>query len=150
MLHNMLFFWHRYELPAVCLGQVTPEHPRQDLFSSAPPPEAEEATETTAVADEMPSPRPTERPTPRNLSFGTVASDRLSRASSSAGLFGRDEDDASAFYGVNGEVIVHHDIRAPSPLGLLTPIADVEGSSLQAVLRPEWAPPTPVSLEHTT
>lgn len=28
MVHSMLFFWHRYELPAVALGRVSPEHPR--------------------------------------------------------------------------------------------------------------------------
>jgi hypothetical protein len=26
MMHSMLFFWHRYELPAVFLGHVNPEH----------------------------------------------------------------------------------------------------------------------------
>lgn len=29
MVHSMVFFWHRYELPAVALGWVTIEHPRQ-------------------------------------------------------------------------------------------------------------------------
>lgn len=28
MLHSMLFFWHRFELPAVVLGQVTAQNPR--------------------------------------------------------------------------------------------------------------------------
>lgn len=140
MLHNMLFFWHRYELPAVCLGQVTPQQPRQDLFASAPP-----------LEEDISSATPRQQP-PRSLSFNTTASnsvDRISRNSSSAGLFHRDDDDASAFYGVNGEVIVHHNMRAPSPLDrLLTPIMDhAEGSSLQAILRPGDTVPTTTSLE---
>jgi hypothetical protein len=36
MLHSMLFFWHRYELPAVAMGLVNPDHPRQ--YAPPPPP----------------------------------------------------------------------------------------------------------------
>jgi len=35
MAHSMLFFWHRYELPAVAHGLVTIEHPRMGVATSA-------------------------------------------------------------------------------------------------------------------
>ena len=38
MMHSMLFFWHRYELPAVALGRITPERPRQGMSSPPPSP----------------------------------------------------------------------------------------------------------------
>ena len=38
MIHSMLFFWHRYELPAVAFGRVSPEQPRM-MGRPLPPPE---------------------------------------------------------------------------------------------------------------
>jgi hypothetical protein len=35
MLHSMLFFWHRYELPAVARGWVTIDRPRMRISSSS-------------------------------------------------------------------------------------------------------------------
>ena len=38
MIHSMVFFWHRYELPAVALGRVTPAQPRMRPSTSPPSP----------------------------------------------------------------------------------------------------------------
>lgn len=38
ILHSMVFFWHRYELPALVLGAVTIDRPRMNLTTASPPP----------------------------------------------------------------------------------------------------------------
>ena len=37
MTHSMVFFWHRFELPALALGHVTAEHPRMGVVPTSTP-----------------------------------------------------------------------------------------------------------------
>lgn len=55
MIHSMLFFWHRYELPAVALGRVSPEQPRMVMQQQRRQP----PSTTTASGLDVPSSPPT-------------------------------------------------------------------------------------------
>lgn len=62
--------------------------------------------------------RPHESNVHRTTSFSTAASGRISRNSSTAGMFrhGDDDDDQSFLFFMNGEVVAHsNENRAPSP-----------------------------------
>ena len=154
MLHSMLFFWHRYELPAVVFGLVSPEHPRQSSSGVSPvsasnnpaPPiqpsqpysESGRSTpENTAPSSIVPNPRRVP-PVGRSTSFSTVASGALSRNSSAGGLFhaGGGEDDGSYMFFMDGEVVTHRNAepRTPSPF---SPAASQTGvDPAQAVTEP--------------
>jgi hypothetical protein len=124
MMHSMLFFWHRYELPAVALGRVTPEHPRQ---GSAVPSPVPSTTPSVQSDDHGRVPAAVLRPrgsVMRNASFGTAASaDHMSRQGSSLGMIGGD-DDGSYVYFMDGEVVVHRSggtgHRSPSTVSQTT------------------------------
>lgn len=123
MLHSMLFFWHRYELPAVILGRISPEHPRQanqissGTADSVTPPQVQSTLsgsgrstpENVDIANLVE--QPTRHPAlARSASFGTVASGRLSRSSSTGGMFHDGDDDGSYMFFMDGEVVMHrHD-----------------------------------------
>lgn len=130
MLHSMLFFWHRYELPAVILGRVSPEHPRQSNNGASPSESGRSTPEHHAMppAGSVPHGARARPPIRPSASFSsTVASGRLSRNSSAGGLFhGGDsgEDDGSYVFFMDGEVVVHRNnnnnqeprARTPSPV----------------------------------
>lgn len=107
----MLFFWHRYELPAVALGLVTVEHPR--MGSSMSTFQGEQRGRYEPPVQPLPPPSQLVR----QLSHGTSAS-RASRQASSTALFNSGEDgDESYIYFMGGEVVMHReDRRAPSPI----------------------------------
>jgi hypothetical protein len=132
MMHSMLFFWHRYELPAVILGRVGPEHVRENSvpaaappplsFStspgSAPPSVQSDSGRETPEEEGLPPTQPTvasvslyapqERiPVGRTHSFNTLASGRISRNSSNVGMYHRgDDDDGSFMFFMGGEVVI--------------------------------------------
>lgn len=134
MLHSMLFFWHRYELPAVFLGRVNPEHPRQGVpftfmgntsivtteqLQIQQQRQLHEENRRSSARDEVfGTARPLETNVHRTTSFSTAASGRISRNSSTTGMFrhGDEDDDHSFLFFMNGEVVAHsNDSRAPSP-----------------------------------
>jgi hypothetical protein len=120
MIHSMLFFWHRYELPAVALGIVSVEHPRMGSSMSSFQGEERGRYEPPAPSVAQPPPVPSIASPPhqlvRQLSHGTAAS-RTSRQASSTALFNDGEDgDESYIYFMGGEVVMHReDRRAPLP-----------------------------------
>jgi hypothetical protein len=126
MLHSMLFFWHRYELPAVTMGLVSPEHPRQAPYSTSPnalhqpvhlesdftipelrPPQHEPHMPAAATNEAYQSTRGYVR---RNQSFNTTTSGLFSRNSSNNGMYQRgdeyEDDGSSTRYFVGGEVVI--------------------------------------------
>jgi hypothetical protein len=112
----MLFFWHRYELPAVALGLVTVEHPRMgNSMSSFQGDQRGRYEPPVPSAAAIPVPPPHQLV--RQLSHGTSAS-RVSRQASSTALFNSGEDgDESYIYFMGGEVVMHReDRRPPSPI----------------------------------
>jgi hypothetical protein len=107
MAHSMLFFWHRYELPAVALGLVTVEQPR--MGNSIPPLHTDQQRPSAAL------PLPPQHQFVRQLSHGTAASSlgRGSRQASSTGLFNAGDDgDESYMYFMDGEVVMHREDRS--------------------------------------
>jgi hypothetical protein len=132
MIHSMLFFWHRYELPAIILGRVRLEQPRQAISSSPTPSESE-----TEDGDDLTSTirqihfenTPPRSNLNRNQSFNTAASDRISRNSSTNGMYrqGEDDDDQSYTYFLGGEVVMHRSEerhRRFSPFSSAVPAGD--------------------------
>ena len=139
MLHSMLFFWHRYELPAVVMGRVSQENPRQSGYiSSSPvstphimsPAESGRSTPVSLSNTNHNHIRPvhTAPPMIRRRSIGRSTSfastnGPLSRASSTGGLFhpGGGDDDESYMFFMGGEVVMHRssghaeEHRASSP-----------------------------------
>jgi hypothetical protein len=114
----MLFFWHRYELPAVALGLVTVEHPRMGNSMSSFQEEQHGRYAPPVVSPPVPSlPGPPPHQLVRQLSHSTSAS-RVSRQASSTALFNSGEDgDESYIYFMGGEVVMHRDDRRPpSPI----------------------------------
>jgi hypothetical protein len=109
----MLFFWHRYELPAVAHGLVSVEHPRMGTSMSSFQEEQRGRYEPPVPSVAAPPPHQLVR----QLSHGTSAS-RVSRQASSTALFNSGEDgDESYIYFMGGEVVMHReDRRAPSPI----------------------------------
>ena len=137
IMHSMLFFWHRYELPAVFLGRVNPDHFRaggrgvHDTPIPSPPRarilpfnDSHNTLDETIVRPES-SPSVTSSPPPaplpnferihvgRTHSFTTFASGRLSRNSSSNAMYNRgDEDDEGSYmYFMGGEVVIPRHIN---------------------------------------
>ena len=136
MMHSMLFFWHRYELPAVFLGRVNPDHLRAGagIHNNTPIPSPPMArvlpfndsqnaldetmgwpeTSSSVASSPHPAPLPNfERlHVGRTHSFTTFASGRLSRNSSNNAMYNRgDEDDEGSYmYFMGGEVVIprHH------------------------------------------
>jgi hypothetical protein len=99
MAHSMLFFWHRYELPAVAHGLVTLEHPRMGMNmnnvstpQSIPSLQPEGRISSALPVIHLPF-RPTREPDSVNMS----------RPSSSVFI----EDDDSYMYFMDGEVVWH-------------------------------------------
>ena len=118
MVHSMLFFWHRYELPAVALGHVTPAYPREITGEASTP-------VRTNRQQQIPTPRLSPRSNiPRQASFGTTGSSShgggtrasSSRHGSSTALFraGDDGDESSYIFFMNGEVVMHQTERRTS------------------------------------
>jgi len=126
MMHSMLFFWHRWELPAVVLGRVSPDHPRQHALSAGSMPSAVHSPpgsgrSTPEQHDVIPGVNFVPMagrlpPIARSTSFSTEASGRLSRISSAGGLFhvGGGDDDGSYMFFMDGEVVMHRDITPNS------------------------------------
>jgi len=125
MMHSMLFFWHRWELPAVVLGRVSPDHPRQHALSAgsmpsavhSPPGSGRSTPEQHVIPGVNFVPMAGRLPhIGRSTSFSTEASGRLSRISSAGGLFhaGGGDDDGSYMFFMDGEVVTHRDITPSS------------------------------------
>lgn len=123
----MLFFWHRYELPAVVNGRVRLEHPRQGTSASSPVSarsmqeeeldSGRESSFTEQQHDHTTAPIHSPRSIfGRSHSFNTAASGRLSRTSSTGGMFhpDDDDDDGSYMYFMDGEVVMHRNQPRPS------------------------------------
>jgi len=120
MLHSMLFFWHRYELPAVVLGRVSPEHPRQRAYSSqistpqiqSPVESGRNSPVDTSSNIDIPfhplAQTVVRRSLGRSTSFAST-NGPLSRASSTGGLFhaGGGDDDESVMFFMDGEVVMY-------------------------------------------
>jgi hypothetical protein len=136
MMHSMLFFWHRYELPAVILGRVGPEHipegyggqrmavstvvsaPSSSPRSSPPsvqldsgrntPDNDERSITSTHPQSHQPLQQHDRVAVGRTHSFNTLASGRMSRNSSSNGMYNRgdDDDEGSYMYFMGGEVVI--------------------------------------------
>lgn len=115
MLHSMLFFWHRYELPAIANGFVSPERPRMFLRVNAPAVEVQRpygnsihTREETPYRRRQPEPTvPQQEPSGPQRSFPSMSSlgNNMSRQTSSNGLFNPGEDgDESYMYFMDGEV----------------------------------------------
>jgi hypothetical protein len=134
MVHSMLFFWHRYELPAVARGLVTLERPRIGVTLSPPsvvaasneelphmPANLNESTEVPVLA-----PRHGLVRHPSNersyTSMSSLGRSGLPRPSSTNVLFNDDDDgdDGSYMYFMDGEVVMHRNrqetMRTPSPM----------------------------------
>jgi hypothetical protein len=122
MCHSMLFFWHRYELPAVAYGLVTVDRPRMHiqmqmndealLYTSNSNVHVHSPQRTTTAANEVrvvvqrpPPHEQEENPMGRShASFSTTSSRNTS------GLFpqnSNDDDDESYVYFMEGEVVLH-------------------------------------------
>ena len=91
MMLSMLFFWHRYELPALARGHVTVDRPRMNSVSSQP--------------EEIPRiPSVHLQPIRRQSNSSRIGS----RQNSSVLLHPGDEDDASSYlFFLDGEVVTH-------------------------------------------
>jgi hypothetical protein len=128
MMHSMLFFWHRYELPAIYLDQGRADHfshihvpiPLPPVISPVQLIDDRNVPNDSVREQEQSSPQVSSGPSPvplpnfdrmnvgRTQSFNTVASGRLSRNSSNYGLYNRgDEDDEGSYmYFMGGEVVI--------------------------------------------
>ncbi len=128
MWHSMVFFWHRYELPAVALGRVTVDRPRlqwddgrstmgESAFQSPPP---------RQPPQDEPSPPPSppinrrthhqqeqEQQQQKFLARHASFSSHNSSSRNSAGIF-REDDEEDLMYILQGEVVVR---RERSTLG---------------------------------
>ena len=110
MIHSMIFFWHRFELPAVALGLVTIERPRmgRTTSQSSVPPLQSENNATMAVPSVA---VPQRHPLVRQQSQGTSSSlGRMSRPGSSLFNAGEDGDESYMFF-MDGEVVMHRGER---------------------------------------
>ena len=135
MMHSMLFFWHRYELPAVFLGRGSASGGGYNVGSNTPipsPPRARALTlndGTNNTTDEtmrwpvssasVSSPPPASLPNFERVHFGRNPSfGRLSRNSSNNAIFNRgdDDDEGSYMYFMGGEVVIprHHSDQSSS------------------------------------
>lgn len=131
-LHSMLFFWHRYELPAVARGLVTLDAPRMGAApsigntpttaamtaaASPLPVMPQDLNDTSAAVPQLAPRQPLVRQHSHDRSFPSLSSlggrNSLSRPSSSIGLFNQHgddgEDDESYMYFMNGEIVMHRD-----------------------------------------
>ncbi|GAX14694.1 hypothetical protein FisN_11Hh235 [Fistulifera solaris] len=115
VMHSMLFFWHRYELPAVALGHVTLEHPRMGTMmnsngtSSSDPFWFDHHHRQTLRHPQPLSSHPISGQSSNSL-------ERLSREGSSIfNIAGDDDDSVSSYmYLLNGEVVVHRHRSSPT------------------------------------
>lgn len=107
MIHSMLFFWHRYELPALANRHVTADNPR---MSSSP--------SNRNFIDRNGIPHVPNAPIPRLTSRQSISSSQGrggSRHSSALALFqaGDEDDDTSSYmFFMDGEVVMHGDRRS--------------------------------------
>lgn len=140
----MLFFWHRYELPAVAHGLVNMERPRMGVpLHSSPASIPSLHSEPNRNPSTVPAVSlPPRQSIFREGSHATLSSSvggRLSQNTSSIGhLFNRDyEGDESGSYTffMNGEVVMHRRTASPSTVngsiassGQQTSVADDSGS----------------------
>mmetsp|Transcript_8475 Transcript_8475/g.14034 ORF Transcript_8475/g.14034 Transcript_8475/m.14034 type:complete len:610 (+) Transcript_8475:20-1849(+) len=134
LLHSMLFFWNRYELPAVAHGFVTLQRPRMDpstaITSSSPEqqllmPRLEEPPVTTALPvattqQQQPpiilEPRPPQRQQ-SNHSMSTLGRSTADLSRLPSGLFQDEDEEDSCLYMLGGEVVMHRR-RSLSPSSL--------------------------------
>jgi hypothetical protein len=107
VMHSMLFFWHRYELPAVALGHVTLEQPRMVTMvhsngASSPDPFWSGNHHQQTLRHPPPLSHHISGQSSNSL-------ERLSREGSSIfNIAGDDDDSVSSYmYLLNGEVVVH-------------------------------------------
>jgi hypothetical protein len=133
MLHSMLFFWHRYELPAAAMGRYNADHARLGAPSPErnilpPMPMDSAATRNTQIRGPDVQPHmPVRTFGTRSHSFNQSASGLMSRNSSTTGLFQgggeEDDDDESYMYHLAGEVVMHRNqhqrVRTPSPFATI-------------------------------
>jgi hypothetical protein len=73
MLHSMLFFWHRYELPAVARGWVTMDRPRMNNMNHTHRTHLTHRTGTSRIASSSSSSSIPFEPQPQNDIFSTPA-----------------------------------------------------------------------------
>jgi hypothetical protein len=125
MIHSMLFFWHRFELPAVALGFVNAQNPRMGIPPSPtiapPPPPASQGRDHDTVPHMILPPR---LDLIRQQSHGTISSlnGGTSRQSSTSLFHRGDDGDESYMYFMDGEVVMH---RGQS----VSPFAHTNGAS---------------------
>lgn len=130
MLHSMLFFWHRYELPAAAMGRINTDNPRQVAPSpernTLPPMPTDNTARNTQVRGADAQPNMQARTVgPRSHSFNQSASGPMSRNSSMGVMFqgGGEDDDESYMYYLEGEVVMHRNqhqrVRSPSPFATI-------------------------------
>lgn len=101
MIHSMLFFWNRYELPAVAHGLVTLDNPRMGNPHRRQHRDLQQPLLETAPPDTAPRHPLTMRQHNSGHSFPSVSS--AGRVSSVLFNDG-DDDDESYMYFMNGEV----------------------------------------------
>lgn len=121
LLHSMLFFWNRYELPAVAHGLVNPQHPRmsgsaQSSPERRPSPLLPRNGDTQTQEPIHLEPRLAQRESHHSMStmdrsVGTEINE-LSRPSS--GLFQPEDDGDSCLYMLSGEIVMHRRSRSRS------------------------------------
>jgi hypothetical protein len=114
MLHSMVFFWNRYELPAIARGLVSMENPRMGAAPSDPlmVPFLPDDLSTDPDLPQVPPRHPLMTQHASGHSYPSISSlgrHSTSRAPSSVGLPFRDDGDdddgdESYMYFMNGEV----------------------------------------------
>ena len=128
MIHTMLFFWHRYELPALAHGHITVDHPRMGgspsrRGSSDRPPEIHRS----GSIPRLPNVRITRSVSRNSVTSSQGGARNNSRHSSTLALFhqGDEDDDASSYmFFMDGEVVMHGGMRSPT-----LPLDSADGDS---------------------
>jgi hypothetical protein len=114
LLHSMLFFWNRYELPAIAHGLVTVQHPRMVVSSSPERRVLASSPERSRMIDVPPTtPQPSQvHSLPQRTSTSTLGADEgtMSRPASYTALFQQNDggEDDSCLYLLSGEVVMHN------------------------------------------
>lgn len=123
ILYSMLFFWHRYELPAVAHGHVTIDNPRLGR-SPGRNVQSTDTSRSNSISRSNSAARFPNVQLPPQRSFSRQSFSSLQR------LFhpGYDSDgDTSYMFFMDGELVVHNDRRSPV---LRQDSADESSSSL--------------------
>ena len=118
MAHSMLFFWHRYELPAFVRGTVNQDRPRmipQHQSSPLPPPPP------PAIRHPLLFRQHSHSSISNHYRSQTPLS---SRQASSAALYRPEEEEESYVYFMDGEVVLHRPQQPPQVVTTMVEEAD--------------------------